>query len=172
MSAPPPGGGDGDPEDLTGHGLRKDGKPFKAGNTRADGSYANGKNRAPIEHRFRAGDDRPRGRRARGTKNVLTEWREELDAKITVTEGGATKRISKRRAVIKSQIDRAMKRSDRAAELTLRYAELSEKRDPGLQADDLELIERWLVGLQQVGDGDDADDQQPADDGRDEVGDA
>ena len=69
-------------------GLRKDGQAFKEGNTRADGSFAVGKNRPPEQHRFRENDGRQRGRREKGKKNLLTEWREELDTKIEVTEGG------------------------------------------------------------------------------------
>lgn len=136
-------------------GIRKDGLPYKEANTRPDGSYEVGRNRPPSSTRFAAGDGRKRGRRAKGTKKLLTEWREELDEKITLTEGGKTKRISKRRGLIKSQIDRGMKKSDRAAETALRYAELSEKREPGLQADDLAIIKSWLEGQRIVGDTDD-----------------
>jgi hypothetical protein len=138
-------------------GCRKDGKPFKEGNTREDGSHKVGKNRPPSEHWFASGDGRKRGTRAKGQKNLLTQWREELDATITLTEGGKTKKVTKRRALIKSQIDRAIKKSDRASENALRYAELSEKRDPGLQEDDLKIIEQWLSGIQQAHDADDFD---------------
>jgi hypothetical protein len=138
-------------------GVRKDGKPYKEGNIREDGSYKYGKYRPSPEHQFRSGDGRPRGTRAKGTKNLLTEWREELEERVTISEGGKTKKVSKRRALIKSQIDRGMKKSDRAAERALHYAELSEKREPGLQADDLEIIRLWLSCIQQTGDTDDAD---------------
>lgn len=126
-------------------GVRKDGKPYKDGNTRADGSYAVGKNRPAERTKFAVGDGRKRGRRTKGTKNLLTEWREELDSKLTLTEGGKTKKITKRRALIKSSIERAIKRSDRAVEMALRYAELSERREPGLQSDDLAMIDAWLA---------------------------
>lgn len=128
-------------------GQRKDGQPFKEGNTREDGSYGVGRNRPPEHSRFAKGDGRQRGKRKKGTKNLLTEWREELDAKITIAEGGKKKKITKRRALIKTKIERGLKGSDRANEQSLRYAELSEKREPGLQSDDLALIEAWLLGL-------------------------
>ncbi len=137
-------------------GRRIDGKPYKEGNTREDGSFRIGKNRPSDEHKFRVDDGRKRGVRGKGRKNLLTEWREELDAKITVTEGGKTKKVTKRRALIKSKIDRGIKKSDRAAETALKYAELSERREPGLQSDDLVIIEAWLAA-QQVRDSDDAD---------------
>jgi hypothetical protein len=138
-------------------GRRKDGKPYKEGNTREDGSYRHGKDRVSVDHQFRTNDGRKRGRRGKGTKNLLTEWREELDAKMILSEGGKPCKVTKRRALIKSQIDRGLKKSDRAAETALRYAEMSEKRDPGLQADDIAIIAAWLAAQQQSGDSDDAD---------------
>lgn len=143
-------------EDPLRRGIRKDGKPYKEGNTRGDGSYNVGDRRPPPEHRFAVDDGRGRGRRSKGRKNLLTEWREELDAKIPVTENGKRKKVTKRRALIKSKIKRGIEKSDRAAETALRYAELSERRDPGLQADDRDLIERWLAGILAEGNGDDA----------------
>jgi hypothetical protein len=101
-------------------GRRKDGKSFKEGNTREDGSYAVGRNRTSESTKFAVGDGRTRGRRAKGTKNLMTEWREELSAKISITEGGKTRKVSKRRALIKAKIDRGIKKSDRANETALR----------------------------------------------------
>lgn len=144
------------PRDPRG-GRRKDGKPFKPGNERADGSYEIGKNRTPEATRFAVGDDRQRGKRPKNRKNLLTEWREELESKIPITEGGKTRKVSKRRGLIKSQIDRGLKKSDRAAETALRYAELSERRDPGIQEDDMAIIAAWLSAIQSDGDSDDAD---------------
>ena len=149
---------------TSGAGRRKDGRPFKEGNTRGDGSYIVGGARPPEEHRFRKGDGRPRGRRGKGRKNFLTEWREELNSKIPITENGKRKKVSKRRALIKSKIKRGIEKSDRAAETAFRYDELSERRDPGLQADDREIIETWLAGILQEGNSDDADLAQPGDD--------
>lgn len=143
-------------------GIRKDGKPYKEGNTREDGSYELGKYRPPEQHKFRVDDGRKRGVRAKGRKNLLTEWREELDAKITISEGDRVKKITKRRALIKRKIDRGLKTSDRANEEALRYAELSEKRDPGLQADDLAIIGAWLDQMLADGYSDDADEPSDA----------
>lgn len=157
-------------------GMRKDGKPFKEGNTRGDGSYIVGGRRPPADHQFREDDGRQRGKRGKGRKNLLTEWREELDAKIPITENGKRKQVSKRRALIKSKIKRGIEKSDRAAETALRYDELSERRRPGLQADDREIIERWLAGILQESNSDDANLNLPAvaprahPEGSDEVG--
>ncbi|MHA6724188.1 DUF5681 domain-containing protein [Sphingomonas sp. RS2018] len=147
-----------DNENTPKPGFRKDGKPLKEGNTREDGSFFIGKNRPDPKTQFQKDDGRERGRRPKGTKNLLTEWREELAEKIVMTEGGKPKKVTKRRALIKTKIDRGLKRSDRANEEALRYAELCEKRDPGVQEDDLKIIEVWLAGVQQTRDSDDFDD--------------
>ena len=150
------------PRDPRG-GRRADGKPFKPGNERADGSYAIGKNRTPETTRFAKGDGRPRGQRPRNRKNLLTEWREELESKVPMREDGKVHKVSKRRGLIKSQIDRGLKKSDRAAETAFRYAELSERRDPGLQEDDMAIIAAWYSTMQNASDSDDADGAGTAD---------
>lgn len=141
-----------------GAGRRKDGMPYKAGNTREDGSFSVGKGRTPEETRFKKGDGRRRGTRGKGTKNLVTEWREELEAKIEITEGGEKRKVTKRRALIKSQIARGMSKSDRAAETVLKYAELSERREPGLQEDDHAIIEAWLCAMSAEPEGSISDD--------------
>ena len=151
-----------DDHDQPARGHRKDGKPYKKGNTRADGSYAHGKYRPPKAGQFAVNDDRKRGVRPKGQKNLLTEWREELAVKIPLTEGGNTRKVTKRRATIKTQINRGLKGSDRAAETVLEYAALAEKRDPGIQADDLEIIEAWFAQMALDRDSDDHDDQPPS----------
>lgn len=155
-------GNEGDGSNTPRRGIRKDGKPYKEGNTRDDGSYAVGGYRPPDKHKYRKGDGRERGRRGKGRKNLLTEWREELDSKVFVSENGVRRKITKRRALIKSKIKRGIEKSDRAAETALRYDELSERRDPGLQADDLEIIEAWLRGARDSRDSDDTDTAVPS----------
>lgn len=79
---------DNDDEDGRPEGRRKDGKPFKAGNTRDDGSYGVGKNRTPVATRFAAGDGRKRGRRGKGVKGLKTVLAAELAAHQTVGING------------------------------------------------------------------------------------
>lgn len=144
--------------DDQGRGHRKDGKPFAEGNTREDGSYAVGRNRAPTHSRFAAGDGRPRGRRKRGVKNLATDFAEELALKVSMTEGGVRRKVTKQRGLVASLIDRGMKRSDRAAEIVLRHAPI-EEIDRGLSLPDREVLEAWLA--QQLGArSDDGDDMQ------------
>lgn len=78
-------------------GRRKDGKPFKEGNSREDGSYAVGKNRTAEHTRFAKNDGRPRGRRPKSTKNAHSEWQEELNRKVTFRENGQERKVTRAR---------------------------------------------------------------------------
>jgi hypothetical protein len=126
-------------------GRRKDGKPFAPKNTRQDGSYEVGKNRPPESGRFSANDGRARGRRAKGTKNLATDWQEELASKIVIKEGGLRCKVTKQRAVVKSTIDRALKHSDRASEIAMRHAGAPPSSVDRLNLSDDQIIESWLA---------------------------
>lgn len=126
-------------------GRCQNGRPYKNGNTREDGSYGIGKNRTPVHSRFAKGDGRARGRRAKGTRNLQSDWSEELGEKIEITEGGRKRRVTKQRGIVKAIAARAMKGSDRAAEIALRHAV---ERDTGagqLRLEDKEIIARFLA---------------------------
>lgn len=154
------------PDDRDEHevpqGRRKDGRPYMEGNTREDGSYRNGKSRAPEEHRFKAGDGRARGRRPKGTRNLATEWKEELAETVIITENGVQKRRTKLRAVVKQTTARAMKGSDRASEIVFRNAP-GEERSAQLSLTDQEIIAQWLA-QRGGGNGTTTDDKDLADD--------
>ena len=131
-------------DDERPQGYRKDGKVYKEGNTREDGSYEVGRGRTPPHTRFATGDGRKRGRRTKGTKNLATDWAEELAMRITITEGGKRRRVTKQRGLVIATADRGMKTSDRAAETAFRHA--AAERGPGtaLALSDQEIIEAWL----------------------------
>ncbi|MEH6810879.1 MAG: hypothetical protein V7651_18670 [Hyphomonas oceanitis] len=80
-------------------GRRKDGKPFKDGNVREDGSYEVGRNRPPKKSQFGVDDGRKRGSRKKGVPNADTEFMEELQLKTTVNENGKKRRMTKRRSI-------------------------------------------------------------------------
>ncbi|VVS95953.1 DUF5681 domain-containing protein [Erythrobacter sp. EC-HK427] len=103
-----------DNEDLRG-GRRADGKPYKEGNLREDGSYAVGRNRPPESGKFRAGDGRKRGKRSKGVRNADTEFMRELGRKITVREAGRDRTVSKSQAVDLRLIDNATRKGDNKA---------------------------------------------------------
>ncbi|AEG49163.1 hypothetical protein Sphch_1475 [Sphingobium chlorophenolicum L-1] len=130
--------------DKNDKGRRQDGRPYAEGNVGDDGSYLVGKARPPEATRFAKGDNRPRGRRPKGTRNLATEWDEELREKVTVTENGLKKRHSKLRAIVKATTARAMKGSDRAAEMAFRHAP-AEVRSEQVSMSDSAIIAAWVA---------------------------
>lgn len=123
-------------------GRRKDGKPFKDGNTRADGSYDIGKYRTPPEHRFQKGDGRKRGKRQKGSKNVAAIWSKKLKQKIAID--GKVQTAAE--WLVEGMIRRGISKSDRAAESALMQAGmLDAARESLLGKTDIEIIEAWLA---------------------------
>ncbi len=86
----------------------------------AGGDEAVGYGKPPRKNQFRPGQSgNPKGR-PRGAKGLKTELREELDEWVTITvEGGKTKRIRKRRLVIKALAAKAAKGNVAAADRLL-----------------------------------------------------
>jgi len=80
-------------------GHRKDGKPFKEGNTAADGSYKVGRGRTDPATRFRTGDGRPRGRRKKGVENRDTFFEREMTKKVKLREDGKERTVTKSQGV-------------------------------------------------------------------------
>jgi hypothetical protein len=79
-----------------------------------------GYGRPPIATRFKPGQSgNPKGR-PKGSKNMLTLLREELDQKVTVTSDGRTQRMSKRKIAVRQQVDRAVKGDPKAFAMVLK----------------------------------------------------
>ena len=77
-------------------------------------SYEVGFGRPPQHSRFKNGQSgNPKGR-PKGSKNLQTLLREELDQKVQVTENGRPKLMSKRRIAVRQQVDKAVKGEHRA----------------------------------------------------------
>lgn len=100
-----------------------DDEPYKAGNTNPDGSYKVGKNKPPESGKFRAGDGRPRGRRKKGTKNLATDFSEELSSKVTLKVDGKPRRVTKQRAIMMRLMDNASRGQTAAIKTIMAYAE-------------------------------------------------
>lgn len=123
-------------------GQRKDGKPYKRGNTREDGSYDVGKSRPPAEHKFKAGDGRMRGRRKKGGKNSDTVWRNQLSKKMTID--GRTQTAFEWN--VEGTIRRGIKNSDRASETVFERAEgLEAAKERKLGLTDSEVLDSWFA---------------------------
>jgi len=122
--------------------VRKDGRPFKEGNLRENGSYDIGKYRPPVEHQFRAGDGRTRGKRPKGTKNLSVIWAKKLKQKIRI-DG---KEQTAAEWLVEGMIRRGISKSDRAAETALMEAsQLDTSRENHLGKTDSEIMEAWLA---------------------------
>lgn len=98
-------------------GHRKDGRPYKSGNTRGDGSYIVGKNRTPTDTRFKVDDDRPRGRRAKGVENADSFFERELNRTIVVRENGKDRKLTKGQGVDVQLIHKANRGDNRSIEM-------------------------------------------------------
>jgi hypothetical protein len=129
-------------------GRRKDGKPFKDGNIRPDGSYMVGKGRTPEETRFASGDGRRRGRRPKGSRNFDKDWEDELSKSVRVVRNGRTIKVSAHHAQVMKTLELASKGKERSQELVFRQAERvgERKRQASSKSDD-ELIAAWLAEL-------------------------
>ncbi len=70
--------------------------------------------RPPSHSQFKSGQSgNPRGR-PRGSKNLQTILREELDQKVQVTENGRPRMMTKRRIAVRQQVDKAVKGESKA----------------------------------------------------------
>lgn len=103
--------------------VHSDDGPYKSGNTNEDGSYKVGKNKPPESGKFRAGDGRPRGRRKKGTKNLATDFSEELSSKVTLKVDGKPRRVTKQRAIMMRLMDNASRGQTAAIKTIMAYAE-------------------------------------------------
>lgn len=71
--------------------------------------YAVGFGRPPKAHQYAKGHSgNPKGR-PKGSRNIATLLREELDRKVSVTVDGLTKTMSKRQVAVRQQVDKAVK---------------------------------------------------------------
>lgn len=85
----------------------------------SDDDYEVGFGKPPKHTRFKRGQSgNPKGR-PKGARNFTTEVREELSESIPIREGGKVRRVSKRRAILKAQVAKALNGDPRAAGIVL-----------------------------------------------------
>ena len=106
----------------------------------------------PPEHtRWKKGQSgNPKGR-AKGQRNLRTDLIAELREVVQITEAGATRRITKQRALLKGLTARAIKGDSRDANLILNLMmrllepEKEVPRDAPLAAEDTALLDDFLA---------------------------
>ncbi|NKB39007.1 MAG: hypothetical protein GKR93_17890 [Gammaproteobacteria bacterium] len=109
-----------------------------------------GYGKPPKHTQFQPGQSgNPKGRPT-GTKNLKTDFEEELSEPLQITEGGRTKTISKQRGIVKRTVTKAVNGDARATDQILkhnaRYADEPPKNDDidALLREDEIILERYL----------------------------
>ncbi len=101
-----------------------------------------GYGRPPKRTRFKAGQSgNPRGR-PKKNRSIEAMVKRELDRMVDITEGGRELRISKREAIIKQFVNRALKGDAKPLQLMLAHFDKHKEIEPfsSTEADDAELL--------------------------------
>lgn len=112
--------------------------------------YEVGYRKPPVHTRFKKGQSgNPKGRR-KGTQNLATDLAEELGERIRVREGDREFPVSKRRAVIKTLVSRALKSDPRAIGVLFSLAKAFEPQvtataDEPMTDSEQEIFDRFLA---------------------------
>ena len=118
-------------------------------------NHAVGYGKPPKHARFTKGrSGNPKGR-PRGARNFTGELVDELDRKVIVKEGGVTKSITKRRAIILSLLNKALQGDARAIatiatvlhEVEAATAAAEGDRTAPLAADDDAILQRFTASI-------------------------
>jgi hypothetical protein len=117
--------------------------------------YEVGYRKPPRDTQFKKGHSgNPKGR-PRGTKNLRTDFLEELNERMTIREGSREVTLSKQRVFLKSLMSGAMKGSPAAIrsilDLAFRYLEPSDDEpqdNRALTADEREAVELLMRRLE------------------------
>ena len=121
--------------------------------------YRVGYARPPEHSRFAKGRSGNPNGRPRGAKNFVTELRQELAELILIKEDGKSHRLSKRRAMIKRLVQKALQGDAKSLTTLLTLArehEPAPERDPlaPLAAEDQAIIDRYIARNRRQGNDD------------------
>lgn len=111
-------------------------------------SYAIGKGKPPQATRFQKGRSGNPSGRPKGSRNLLGELKHELANKVTVRENGQAKRISKRTAILKSLVARALGGDVKAMNAIFALIAQSDLHEMpavavSIEQDELRILERY-----------------------------
>ena len=124
--------------------------------SKSDPAYEVGFGKPPKHTQFKPGQSgNPKGK-PKGTKHLNTIINEEANKKIEIKEGGKVKKITKKRAVIKSVLAKAIKGDTKSASTALNLigeidAKMLEDKDvqEAYSKEDLEVLNNY-VALQKL----------------------
>ncbi|MGL4562710.1 MAG: DUF5681 domain-containing protein [Brevinema sp.] len=103
----------------------------------------------PKETQFRKGaSGNPKGR-PKGSKNLKTILKKELEEKMTIQEKGKTKKVTKQEAIVKTLVNNTLKGDKNAMQALLRLinnivGDEVEVVAPELHAEDMEILKRYM----------------------------
>jgi hypothetical protein len=112
-------------------------------------SYEVGYRKPPRHTQFQKGRSGNAKGRPKGSKNLMTELAEELRETIVVREGGVTKRVSKSRAMVKRQVELALKGDPKALSCLFGLARFQtpegDEAESDVGPDDLAILQRYVA---------------------------
>ena len=113
---------------------------------KSDGNYEVGYGRPPKHTQFKPGQSGNAKGRPRKSKELHKLIQTELDTTIVVQEAGREKRITKREALIKQLVNRAIKGDAKASQFLLAHLEKNREVEPfaSTEADDAALLAAFL----------------------------
>lgn len=114
---------------------------YAPGNEAEDGSYKVGKGKPPESGKYRKDDGRPRGGRAKGTRNFRTDFEEEMASAVTVSVNGEPRQVTRQRSIIMRLTDNASRGQNAAIRTTLHYKEKFDAVAQAEAAQNQEMVE-------------------------------
>lgn len=94
----------------------------------------------------------PKGR-PKGSKNLKSILKKELEEKMTIQEKGKTKKVTKQEAIVKTLVNNTLKGDKNAMQALLRLitnivGDEVEAVTPELREDDLAILKRYMINEQ------------------------
>jgi hypothetical protein len=117
--------------------------------------YKVGRGKTPVETRFKKGQSGNPAGRKKGSQNISTVLRKELNRTVTVREDGVARKMSKQDALLKSIVAKALQGDPKATQTVVNMVERSAAKMPSepdmtLDATDIELLEKYLPHLTEL----------------------
>jgi hypothetical protein len=118
------------------------------------GKYDVGYGRPPAPYKFQKGQSgNPKGRR-KGARNLKTDLLEELHDRISISERGRKKTLTKQQALLKRLMNEALSGNLKASALLLQLSMQFERSGDfvpattPLSSDDMNILQRYVSSLE------------------------